>query len=130
MIVGEHSRDIDLDVNVVREKKMTNMRAFTSDEAIRLVPHTVLNVGQAIDFIADDEFVEVNPKVSSPAQKDPPGQPPSEALGAGGRLIPSSVSSEEPSPQFRRPSQRDFHPIHVNRMNIRLLSQLAPHLSV
>ena len=62
MIVGEHSRDNDLDVNVVREKKMTNMRASTADDAIRLVPHTTLNLEQAIEFIADDEFVEVTPK--------------------------------------------------------------------
>ena len=62
MIVGEHSRDKDLDVNVVREKKMTNMRASTADEAIRLVPYTTLNLEQAIEFIADDEFVEVTPK--------------------------------------------------------------------
>jgi len=62
MIVGEHSRDNDLDVNVVREKKMTNMRASTADEAIRLVPFTTLNLEQAIEFIADDEFVEVTPK--------------------------------------------------------------------
>jgi GTP-binding protein len=62
MIVGEHSRDNDLDVNVVREKKMTNMRASTSDEAIRLVPHTTLNLEQSIEIIADDELVEVTPK--------------------------------------------------------------------
>jgi GTP-binding protein len=62
MIVGEHSRDNDLDVNVVREKKMTNMRASTADEAVRLVPYTTLNLEQAIEFIADDEFVEVTPK--------------------------------------------------------------------
>ena len=61
MIVGEHSRDKDLDVNVVREKKMTNMRASTADDAIRLVPYTTLNLEQAIEFIADDEFVEVTP---------------------------------------------------------------------
>jgi len=62
MIVGEHSRDNDLDVNVVREKKMTNMRASTADEAIRLVPYRTLNLEQAIEFIADDEMVEVTPK--------------------------------------------------------------------
>jgi len=62
MIVGEHSRENDLDVNVVREKKMTNMRASTADDAIRLVPYTTLNLEQAIEFIADDEFVEVTPK--------------------------------------------------------------------
>src|SRR5438067_10331974 len=62
MIIGENARDVDLDVNVVREKKLTNMRASTADEAIRLVPHKALNLEQAIQFIADDEFVEVTPK--------------------------------------------------------------------
>jgi GTP-binding protein len=62
MIVGEHSRDNDLDVNAVREKKLTNMRASSADEAIRLVPVKALNLEQAIEFIADDELVEVTPK--------------------------------------------------------------------
>ena len=62
MIIGENAKDNDLDVNVVREKKLTNMRASTADEAIRLVPHRQLNLEQAIEFIADDEFVEVTPK--------------------------------------------------------------------
>jgi GTP-binding protein len=62
MIIGEHSRDNDLDVNVVREKKLTNMRASSADEAIRLTPPRALNLEQAIEFIADDEMVEVTPK--------------------------------------------------------------------
>src|ERR1017187_8595808 len=62
MVIGENSRDTDLDVNAVREKKLTNMRASTADEAIRLVPFRPLNLEQAIEFIADDEFVEVTPK--------------------------------------------------------------------
>jgi GTP-binding protein len=62
MIIGENAKDADLDVNVVREKKLTNMRASTADEAIRLVPHRQLNLEQAIEFIAEDEFVEVTPK--------------------------------------------------------------------
>ena len=62
MIVGENAKDVDLDVNAVREKKLTNMRASTADEAIRLVPFRNLNLEQAIEFIADDEFVEVTPK--------------------------------------------------------------------
>ena len=62
MIIGENAKDNDLDVNVVREKKLTNMRASTSDEAIRLVPFRQLNLEQAIEFIADDEFVEITPK--------------------------------------------------------------------
>jgi len=62
MIIGENSRDNDLDVNAVREKKLTNMRASTADDAIRLVPFRNLNLEQAIEFIADDEFVEVTPR--------------------------------------------------------------------
>ena len=62
MVVGEHSRDNDLDVNAVREKKLTNMRASSADEAIRLVPFKPLNLEQSIEFIADDELVEVTPK--------------------------------------------------------------------
>ena len=62
MIIGEHSRDSDLDVNIVKEKKLTNMRASTSDEAIRLVPPKVMNLEQAIEFIRSDEMVEVTPQ--------------------------------------------------------------------
>jgi GTP-binding protein len=62
MVIGENAKDNDLDVNAVREKKLTNMRASTADEAIRLVPFRPLNLEQAIEFIADDEFVEITPK--------------------------------------------------------------------
>jgi GTP-binding protein len=62
MIVGENSRENDLDVNAVREKKLTNMRSSSADDAIRLVPYRALNLEQAIEFIADDEYVEVTPK--------------------------------------------------------------------
>jgi GTP-binding protein len=61
MIVGENSRDVDLDVNIIREKKLTNMRASTADEALRLVPVRALSLEQAIEYIADDELVEVTP---------------------------------------------------------------------
>ncbi|MDQ6705820.1 MAG: translational GTPase TypA [Acidobacteriota bacterium] len=62
MIIGENARTTDLDVNIVKEKKLTNMRASSADEAIRLVPPRLLNLEQAIEFIRDDEFVEVTPK--------------------------------------------------------------------
>src|SRR5262249_7224777 len=62
MIIGENAKDVELDVNVVSEKKLTNMRASTADEAIRLVPHRELNLEQAIEFIAEDEYVEITPK--------------------------------------------------------------------
>jgi GTP-binding protein len=62
MVVGENAREKDLDVNIVKEKKLTNMRASTADEAIRLVPPRILNLEQAIEFIRDDEYVEVTPQ--------------------------------------------------------------------
>jgi GTP-binding protein len=62
MIIGENARDSDLDVNIVKEKKLTNMRASSSDDAIRLIPPKILNLEQALEFIKDDELVEVTPK--------------------------------------------------------------------
>ncbi len=62
MIIGENARPSDMDVNVTKEKKQTNMRASTADEAIRLIPPRVLGLEQAIEFINDDEFVEITPK--------------------------------------------------------------------
>jgi GTP-binding protein len=61
MIVGENARVNDMDVNVTKEKKQTNMRASTADEAIRLIPPRRLGLEQAIEFINDDELVEVTP---------------------------------------------------------------------
>jgi len=62
MIVGENSRESDMDVNITREKKLTNMRSSTADEAIRLIPPREMTLEKAIEFIADDEYVEVTPK--------------------------------------------------------------------
>jgi GTP-binding protein len=62
MIIGENARVNDLDVNVTKEKKQTNMRASSADEAIRLIPPRKLGLEQAIEFINDDELVEVTPK--------------------------------------------------------------------
>jgi len=61
MIVGEYSRDIDLDVNVCREKKLTNMRASGHDEAIRLTPHKPMGLEDGLEWIDEDELVEVTP---------------------------------------------------------------------
>ena len=62
MIIGENSRQNDMDVNVTKEKKQTNMRASTADEAIRIVPPRLLSLEQSIEFINDDELVEVTPR--------------------------------------------------------------------
>jgi GTP-binding protein len=62
MIIGENARPVDLDVNAIKEKKLTNMRAASADEAMRLVPPKELSLEQAIEFIGDDELVEVTPQ--------------------------------------------------------------------
>ncbi|TAK16780.1 MAG: translational GTPase TypA [Acidobacteria bacterium] len=62
MIIGENARENDLDVNITKEKKQTNMRASSADEAIRLIPPRKMGLEQAIEFINDDELVEVTPK--------------------------------------------------------------------
>jgi GTP-binding protein len=62
MIIGENARAVDLDVNAIKEKKLTNMRAASADEALRLVPVKELSLEQALEFIADDELVEVTPE--------------------------------------------------------------------
>jgi GTP-binding protein len=62
MLIGQSARWDDLDVNAVREKKQTNMRASVADEAIRLVPIHPLSLEEAIEFIAEDEYVEVTPQ--------------------------------------------------------------------
>jgi GTP-binding protein len=62
MLTGENARAVDLDVNAIKEKKLTNMRASTADEAMRLVPPKELSLEQALEFIADDELVEVTPQ--------------------------------------------------------------------
>jgi len=61
MVIGENARQSDMDVNVTKEKKQTNMRASSADEAIRLVPPRKLGLEQAIEFINDDELVEITP---------------------------------------------------------------------
>jgi GTP-binding protein len=61
MIIGENARPVDLDVNAVKEKKLTNMRAASADDAMRLVPVKDLSLEQSLEFIADDELVEVTP---------------------------------------------------------------------
>jgi GTP-binding protein len=61
MILGEHSRGNDLDVNPVKEKKLTNIRAAGKDEALLLVPPRRMSLEQAIAYVEDDELVEVTP---------------------------------------------------------------------
>ena len=62
MIVGAHSRESDLDVNVCKTKKLTNIRASGSDDAIKLTPPRKFSLEQALEYIADDELLEITPK--------------------------------------------------------------------
>ncbi len=62
MVVGENNRENDLDVNIVKEKHLTNMRASTADEAVKLVPPRILNLEQCLEFLRDDELLEVTPQ--------------------------------------------------------------------
>jgi GTP-binding protein len=62
MIVGENSRENDLDVNITKEKKLTNMRASTADESIKLTPPRVMNLEQCLEWIREDELLEITPK--------------------------------------------------------------------
>ena len=62
MIVGENARADDMDVNPTKEKQLTNMRKANSEETVRLIPRTLLSLEQALEFIREDECVEVTPK--------------------------------------------------------------------
>ena len=61
MVIGEKSRPEDMDVNIVRAKKLTNMRASGSDENEKLIPQKILNLEQALEYCREDECVEVTP---------------------------------------------------------------------
>jgi GTP-binding protein len=62
MIVGENARESDIDVNVTKEKKLTNVRASGSDDALQLIPPRAMSLEQALEFIKEDELVEVTPQ--------------------------------------------------------------------
>jgi len=62
MVVGENTRSEDMDINITREKKLTNVRSSTSDVLVTLTPATILNLEQALEFCASDECVEVTPE--------------------------------------------------------------------
>ena len=62
MIIGESSKDQDLTVNATKNKKLTNVRASGTDEALRLVPPKIMSLEEAIDYISNDEYVEVTPQ--------------------------------------------------------------------
>ena len=97
MIVGENSRADDLDVNATKEKKLTNMRAASSDETIRLIPPRPLSLEQALELIREDECVEVTPKSIRLRKVELSGAEAAERRGAGEarsgrRLVAATLS--------------------------------------
>jgi len=62
MVIGRNARASDMEVNICKQKKLTNIRASGSDDALRLVPAEILSLEQCLEFIADDELVEVTPE--------------------------------------------------------------------
>ena len=62
MIVGENSRELDMDVNPCKKKHVTNMRSSSADEALRLITPRIMSLEQCLEYINDDELVEVTPK--------------------------------------------------------------------
>jgi GTP-binding protein len=69
MIVGENSRDNDLDVNITKEKKLTNVRASTDEATVQLIPPRVMSLEQALEFLRTDELLEVTPRAFRPRKK-------------------------------------------------------------
>ena len=92
-----------MDVNPTKEKKQTNIRSASADEAIRLTPPLLLSLEQALEFIADDECVEVTPKAVRLRKVDPRPAPPGAASAAG-------PASPGPDPRLPPSGSRDFRP--------------------
>jgi len=75
MIIGENSRSVDLYVNVTKEKKLTNMRASTADESVRLIPYREMGLERALEFIKEDELVEITPQSIRLRKRPSPKKP-------------------------------------------------------
>ena len=108
MIVGENARAEDLDVNATKEKKLTNMRSATSDELVRLIPPRPMSLEQALEFIREDECIEVTPasvrlrKVELDASKRQSSQSKKAKALAAARLAPSGPASRGSSARRSR----------------------------
>ena len=99
MIVGENARAEDLDVNATKEKKLTNMRSSTADELVRLIPARPLSLDQALEYIREDECVEVTPEQRAAAQgRAVRAAPPVRREPQGPRPRPGLVVDEQLTP--------------------------------
>ena len=111
-IVGENARDNDLDVNITKEKKLTNMRSSTSDEAVRLTPPRTMNLEQSLEWIRDDELLEITPR-SLRMRKKSMGGPPPVLNSAGG--CPLRCLPQDCDWRGRRPTRTSSSGPHVRR---------------
>ncbi len=102
MIVGENSRGEDMDVNVAKEKKLTNMRSSTAEELVRLPPPRNLSLEQALEFISDDECVEVTPKIVRLRKAVPGRHRPGPGPEAGPAGLKINEEGGPPGAAFRR----------------------------
>ena len=111
MIVGQHTRDNDLEVNVMKGKKLTNIRTHSKDEAVRLTPPIQMTLEKALAYIQDDELVEVTPKSIRLRKSllDPNDRKRAErAKGGGGRGVSGAAISQRARMLPRAPSGQVF----------------------
>ena len=94
MIVGENTREDDIDVNIVKEKKLTNIRSSTADEGVHLFPVHRKSLEQALEWVREDELLEVTPDSLQDAQARPAGGPAPQVLAEGVR--PNRAGSPRP----------------------------------
>ncbi len=100
MIVGEHTRGNDLEVNVLKGKKLTNIRTHSKDEAVRLTPPIQMTLEKALAYIDDDELVEVTPEGDPTAQEAARPQRPQE--GRAGEGSRAGVTPSRPTATLMR----------------------------
>ena len=95
MVVGENSRADDLDVNATKEKHQTNVRAASADVLVRLIPHRLLSLEQAIEFLREDEAVEITPEIGAAAEGRALARRPGQdgTPGPGGGALGLSLSA-------------------------------------
>ena len=122
MIVGENARADDLDVNATKEKKLTNMRAASSDETVRLIPPRPLSLEQALELIREDECVEVTPKSIRLRKVELSAQKRQTATSRAKRAAASVGYGPSPAaPRAPAPSSRARGPSRAGRVRLREL---------
>jgi predicted membrane GTPase involved in stress response len=112
MVIGIHSRENDLVVNPIKGKQLTNVRASGTDEAVRLVPPVALTLESAVEFIDDDELVEITPRAFASASACSPT-----TSAEGPHAKGSRNATPRPCEPSRRPTKRQRHALCAARHN-------------